>query len=452
MNHLDLFSGIGGFALAVETVWPGSQHMFCELDPYCQALLKLRFTGSKIYGDIRQLTADTDSAGSGAPASGADENRAQEIQGRQEQSQPESCGQRGATSDTERGRLYSTQDQQELESKRGNKLRIEQSGNMGKCDDDSNTERSGQLRAAEYENNGKDSDRRRRYDASDKNKNTRVDLLTGGFPCQPFSQAGKRRGTDDNRFLWPEMLRVIREFNPRWVIAENVRGILTIEQGVVFEQICLDLEREGYEVQAFIIPAVAKNAPHRRDRVWFCAHSIGDKHRTDGTEIREAESVSGECGEAVGSRGVGGTGDYVADTGQQRQGSQKSGFDNAKQSSKATRERPTAGDRFADESSFSSDTTGAGLEGRGEEITGHSRQFSGERSGERWGWDENWLEVATELCGVDDGVSAELDEFKLSKSGHRVERLKALGNSIVSQVAVELMQAIKRAEATSRLC
>ena len=99
----------------------------------------------------------------------------------------------------------------------------------------------------------------------------KIDLITGGFPCQPFSMAGKRKGTNDERYLWHEMLRAIQEVKPRFVIAENVYGITNIDGGLVFEQVCADLENEGYEVQAFIIPACAKNAPHRRDRVWFLA-------------------------------------------------------------------------------------------------------------------------------------------------------------------------------------
>ena len=98
-----------------------------------------------------------------------------------------------------------------------------------------------------------------------------IDILTGGFPCQPFSMAGKRKGTDDERYLWGEMLRAIQEIKPKYVIAENVFGITNIDGGLVFEQVCLDLETEGYEVQPFIIPAASKNAPHRRDRVWFLA-------------------------------------------------------------------------------------------------------------------------------------------------------------------------------------
>lgn len=102
-------------------------------------------------------------------------------------------------------------------------------------------------------------------------------FLTGGFPCQPFSGAGKRRGTEDDRYLWPEMLRSIQAIKPDWIIAENVAGLLSIDGGLVFEQVCLDLENQGYEVQPFIIPACAKNAPHRRDRVWIIANTIGDR-------------------------------------------------------------------------------------------------------------------------------------------------------------------------------
>lgn len=113
----------------------------------------------------------------------------------------------------------------------------------------------------------------------------RIDVLTGGFPCQPFSLAGKRRGTEDDRYLWPAMLDVIRTVRPRWVVGENVYGIVNWSEGMVFEQVCADLEAAGYEVQPYIIPACGVGAPHRRDRCWFVAH------RTDaGAEaMRERE-------------------------------------------------------------------------------------------------------------------------------------------------------------------
>lgn len=115
----------------------------------------------------------------------------------------------------------------------------------------------------------------------------RIDVLTGGFPCQPFSLAGKRKGTEDDRYLWPEMLRVIRAVRPRWVVGENVFGIVNWSEGMVFDKVCSDLEAAGYEVQPYIIPACGVGAPHRRDRCWFVAH------RTDaGIEtMREGKTV-----------------------------------------------------------------------------------------------------------------------------------------------------------------
>jgi DNA (cytosine-5)-methyltransferase 1 len=100
----------------------------------------------------------------------------------------------------------------------------------------------------------------------------RIDILTGGFPCQPYSAAGKRLGKEDERHLWPEMLRVIREVQPNWVVGENVLGLVNWSGGLVFHEVQVDLEAEGYEVFPFVLPACAVNAPHRRDRVWFVAH------------------------------------------------------------------------------------------------------------------------------------------------------------------------------------
>ena len=155
----------------------------------------------------------------------------------------------------------------------------------------------------------------------------RIDVLSGGFPCQPFSVAGKRKGTDDNRYLWTEMLRAIREIQPSWIVGENVAGILSMvqpgsevavareeslfgkvdrervlhRQEYVVETICRDLEREGYSVQSFVIPACAVGAPHRRDRVWIAARLVADtdsdrqRHGQDKQEpIAECERTSND--------------------------------------------------------------------------------------------------------------------------------------------------------------
>lgn len=198
-----------------------------------------------------------------------------------------------------------------------------------------------------------------------------ITILTGGFPCQPFSQAGQRRGTADNRYKWPEMFEVIRNVSPDWVIAENVAGLVSWSDGLVLEQVCADLEGEGYEVWPLVIPAVAVNAPHRRDRVWIIANSKdnGCKSKSGDTRIQSAEN----------------------------------------------------------------ETSG----GRRNAIR-HGNTDSGQR-----GWDANWTEVATELCSVDDGLPARMGDTTISKSRHRAEQLKAYGNAIVPQVAIQIFRAIR---------
>ena len=162
----------------------------------------------------------------------------------------------------------------------------------------------------------------------------KVDVLTGGFPCQPFSTAGKRRGAEDDRYLWPEMLRAIREIRPAWVIGENVAGITSmvqpgsevtvesqaslfetsdketlLEQEYVIETVCRDLEREGYSVQPVVIPACGVGAPHRRDRVWFIASDRSDA-RIEGlrqereNEIHGRESTSHSNGTRFQAKGT----------------------------------------------------------------------------------------------------------------------------------------------------
>jgi len=103
-----------------------------------------------------------------------------------------------------------------------------------------------------------------------------IDILTGGFPCQPYSRAGKRKGNLDDRHLWPQMLRAIGEVRPRWIVGENVPGLVDWGNGMVFQQIQTDLEIEGYEVfPPLILPACGKEAPHERSRLWIIAHADG---------------------------------------------------------------------------------------------------------------------------------------------------------------------------------
>ena len=125
-----------------------------------------------------------------------------------------------------------------------------------------------------------------------------IDLLTGGFPCQPYSTAGKRKGTEDERHLWPEMLRAIREIKPRWIVGENVAGLISWNRGLVFNEVQTDLEAEGYQVQPVLLPACAVNAPHRRDRVWFISRLIPNS--SNNGPFRNKESEKRCCGESEG--------------------------------------------------------------------------------------------------------------------------------------------------------
>lgn len=113
-----------------------------------------------------------------------------------------------------------------------------------------------------------------------------IDIISGGFPCQPYSTAGKRRGKEDERHLWPEMCRAIREVSPRFVVGENVRGLLNWNGGMVFDEVCAELESLSYQVAPVVIPAAAINAPHGRDRIWFVANSIDNRNERGSCKVQ----------------------------------------------------------------------------------------------------------------------------------------------------------------------
>ena len=302
-THLDLFSGIGGFALAAG--WAGFRTIaFCEIDPFCQEVLAAMF---------------------------------------------------GAAADAEGG--------------------------------------ADKLASSEHERRGNDSgspllitDIR----TLDGRRFAGVTLLTGGFPCQPFSVAGKRRGKEDDRHLWPEMLRVIHEAKPTWVIGENVGGFVNM----ALDEVCADLEGEGYEVWPLVIPACAVNAPHRRDRVWIVAHTEGGGKRIGQCEQMEREIFS----PSRWKQSVIGL-DTSGRRGMRRGSSGEPGFDLL-------------------ENQDASDPDG--LDGDdGRYGTGEVRRKRSEAAGisgcgthpdaGREAWKELWPEVAARLCRIFNGVSDWLD-------------------------------------------
>jgi DNA (cytosine-5)-methyltransferase 1 len=363
MNHLDLFSGIGGFSLGLEKAGFTTK-AFCEMDPFCKLVLNKHWKDIPIYDNIKTLNG--------------------------------------------------TQIEKDIGA---------------------------------------------------------IDIITGGFPCQPYSVAGKQKGTNDDRYLWPEMFRVIREVQPTFVIAENVKGLVNIQDGMVFETVCSDLESEGFEVQTFIIPAAGIGAPHKRERVWIVAYSISnDKkqtiQRSDGEESRiskEYRKNDDTSRVTSGASGVRSSRDEYVENSRRtlRQGSQF-GTENeneireedANQSERSSQTREdvvadtytrfsngsqeeiqsrrnavdTSSEDLADTSSEQSDSQNYGQEQR--EVSEPKQIKLGGRSSGLL-WPSNW-EFEPDVGRVADGIPG------------RAHRLKALGNAIVPQIAEEIGKAIMK--------
>lgn len=366
LNVVDLFSGIGGFSLGLHRADPRFKTIaFCEIEPFCQEVLKQNFPGVTLYNDIK-----------------------------------------------------------------------------------------------------------------DTKINEPTFLVCGGFPCQGFSQAGLQRGTEDDRYLWGEMFDVIKHTQPRWVIAENVRGIVTTQDGLAFNTVHTDLESEGYEVQAFNIPAIGKGAWHKRERIWFIATNISNTyndglHRQkrnateqssnqskDRVSIRNDQNATNtDSGEQFGCNDA----NRIYQTEQQRMvGNEKK--DRNKVWSETERCSEVSGslqhisdtkcERLERHSKHSTTISrkNEGLHFGNEDSrnrqdvantdnTGCEKQWQSESDEEKQQTTEcsSWWQIESRLRGVPYGITTRVDK-------DRTKRLKALGNGVVPQIVEEIGRAIIKAE------
>jgi DNA (cytosine-5)-methyltransferase 1 len=286
-----------------------------------------------------------------------------------------------------------------------------------------------------------------------------IDILTGGFPCQPYSSAGKRLGKEDERHLWPEMLRAIREIQPRWIVGENVLGLVNWNGGMVFEEVQANLEAEGYEVQPYVLPAAAVGAPHRRDRVWFVAYA-----KNFGSPISKLGEKEGRQQIQTGSNinGFEGLGNAP--------NSNNTRFQKARAEQQTTRfeqygeldwttphpnrngfnqrngnneEQPSKGgfDAFGDANKGNEYGNVADTENIGRADALENGELEGRRfrqSHKRNMWDS--FPSVSPICTGDDGLSDRLDGITFSK--WRTESIKAGGNAIVPQVVFQIFKAI----------
>lgn len=270
-----------------------------------------------------------------------------------------------------------------------------------------------------------------------------VDIISGGFPCQPFSQAGKRKGEDDERYLWGEMLRIIRELQPTYVIGENVAGLLSMENGETLKRILSDLENEGYHNEVFSIPACAIGAWHKRDRLWIISYTDNTRDRTPeyGNDRNGEETVKGRSEQS--QRELSGYGKDATN-------SQRLGCETwRKVCSESNRKKP-------------SDKLNNRNQARDATNTDSKRRCSRDT---RWKDAENVGELSgsqghggglteSRVRGMDDGIPDWVDTYWDREAEgvqrvsvgikNRANRLKALGNAIVPQIAYILFDSIKK--------
>ena len=276
----------------------------------------------------------------------------------------------------------------------------------------------------------------------------RIDIITGGFPCQPYSMAGKRKGKEDERHLWPEMLRAIREIQPRWVVGENVFGLINWNGGLVFDEVQFDLEAEGYEVQAYVLPAAAVNAPHRRDRVWFVAYSSKRRWRKRNKSkynkfekwavYKDKQKDRDKIWSNFRNGSINGPIAYAPSNGCNDESSTKNNTIGADNQQSGT-QRLSSIKRFGNESDATNTNS------IGQEYALENRELERQRFGksyERNVWDS--FPTQSPICGGNDGIPDRLDNITFPK--WRNESIKGYGNAIVPQVVYQIFKAIEEYE------
>lgn len=258
----------------------------------------------------------------------------------------------------------------------------------------------------------------------------KIDILTGGFPCQPYSSAGKRLGKEDERHLWPEMLRAVGEIEPPFIVGENVYGLVNWNGGLVFDEVQIELETKGYQIAPIILPACAVNAPHRRDRIWFVAYSNKCAKKSSG----KSDRIIGE-----GSN----YNDEQKERGEQAE--QYFGCSDVLQVDTNTTNTRIESMRQKRKDSI------YGLE----PITNSERKRQSKQRQPivsmysethkewkaSWSYDDGRWPTQSPICSGNDGLPTGLDGFTVST--WRQEQIKAYGNAIVPQVAYEIFKAIK---------
>ena len=317
----------------------------------------------------------------------------------------------------------------------------------------------------------------------------RVDVLTAGFPCQVYSLAGKRLGDKDDRYLWPQVLRVIDEIRPTWFVGENVAGILSMvltgeevkvgsytdvcgesysihetRQVHAVEQIKRDLSSIGYSLQPVVIPACAVGAPHRRDRVWFIATN------TDGAglpETRSEQRAAGIAGDGL-QRDVANPNGYRFRIRENKQkhitecqgetndrSCRKDGITSHSQRVRSDKvhenlqpEQPDGkGITLVSSERFAANTESTGIKGERDKGQGKIQFNRRDLQSVRPSW-QNFPTTEPAIRRGDDGISGRLSGITFSR--WRQESIKALGNSMVPQVVLEIFKAIESVESSVR--